>query len=344
MVQHYRVGVEISDASQLKLGRARELFEEAAQLIEDWADAADFEILISKSDGGRSCDIRTVVGSFPDCSHLQMLTGDILHNLRSAHENLLYGIFQFHNSGKKVPRWLKFPYSTAPQDWLRQRSQLAQLMPRKTLDRIRRIQPYTDRPDGILTSSTYIKSAALRSIALLNNDDKHKDSHRCRVERHEYGSRSPIRFGGDADMLSVHRADPAEYLDGSEPSLRATQSDPDGKIVAWPIAYGLRVALVDANGVSEPYLSSLEILIAQAVFNLSFVGLGENGAQRIPLRFQDRPFDVTSVNLDGNPEPCIAADSDSFGAGMDDLPPWRPHRHLAPEYRGAFGTGRFSQY
>ncbi len=89
----------------------------------------------------------------------QVITGEIVHNLRSALENLVW-LIAYRNSGQEVKQ-TQFPISESREDFDEQRQRRLRGLTSKQVAIIEQVQPYHGNP-------------WLRWLAQLSNPDKHR--------------------------------------------------------------------------------------------------------------------------------------------------------------------------
>jgi hypothetical protein len=151
----------------LKLGRAEEHFSTVKSDLIAWKESQPY-IVTKKSDanGSRHSLIIEIKGS-PPLDRCSVVSGDCIHNLRAALDNLVYAVAVQESGADPPPKFmdLQFPITDTPRGFADKKWRIASLSDR-TQTRIERAQPY-NRPHTELPP-------LLRLLSDFDNTDKHR--------------------------------------------------------------------------------------------------------------------------------------------------------------------------
>ena len=157
---------------QLKLARAETYARALADSIQNWTAANEFRARCELREG--RLGFRLVLEDFDEAPPLDewgLTTGDCVHNLRSALDNLAFALSRLVQDPPPRPRNISFPIYAEQRAFVeRGKPRLAQ-MPAQAADLIERLQPF--QRDGSAEQGTP-EQDALVLLQGLNNADKHQ--------------------------------------------------------------------------------------------------------------------------------------------------------------------------
>jgi hypothetical protein len=151
----------------LKLSRAEEHFNTFKLEVKEWKDSGPY-VMSRKSDAGgrRHSQIIQIIKPAP-VDRWALIAGDVVHNLRSVLDNLIYAI-AVRESGRNPPpkaRDLQFPVASTFERFEDKRRRRIATLSDKVQTRIERAQPY-NRPHPQVPP-------LLALLSELDNLDKH---------------------------------------------------------------------------------------------------------------------------------------------------------------------------
>lgn len=151
----------------MKLGRAEEHFSTIKGDLMAWKQTQPYTVSrTSDPEGGRHALIVEIKGQ-PPLDRLSVVTGDCVHNLRSALDNVVYAVAVEESGADPPPGFtdLQFPIADTGVKFAKQSRRIARLSA-KAQSRIVAAQPY-NRPHAELPP-------LLRLLADFDNADKHR--------------------------------------------------------------------------------------------------------------------------------------------------------------------------
>jgi len=137
-----RAGVDFTSRGELKYARAVHLANELRGRIDEWSAAETLLARIEQVDD-HTFEFKAVVKREPPIDEWSLVLGDALHNLRSALDNVTWGLANLDGMEPKVPTQVTFPLTKNEPDW-EKRIQSLESIPAVYLDRIRKLQPWID--------------------------------------------------------------------------------------------------------------------------------------------------------------------------------------------------------
>ena len=161
------IGPEFASAF-LKLSRAKEHFDTVKTELILWAQTDPYLVFRKSNVDGSHHSLFVELKERPPLDKLSLLTGDCIHNLRSALDNLVYAV-AIKVSGSNPPPnsdTLQFPIADTREAFTKQAWRLGPIKEPELVARFKRAQPY-NRPHPQLPP-------LLRLLADFNNADKHR--------------------------------------------------------------------------------------------------------------------------------------------------------------------------
>lgn len=196
---------------EAKLERARAHLEDLRSHIGAWLATQPYRIDSVIADDRLSYRVYLRLDTPPPLVEWATITGDCLHNLRSALDAAVWDLAHGNGGAPTNPRALQFPFAESPEDWLdRSRRMLAGLST-EVLQRIENVQPYNHTTGNGRIS-------ALSLLNTLSIDDKHRAGVAATINPTEASRRGQIQFESDA-AAARHRPENArmqlEMRDGA---------------------------------------------------------------------------------------------------------------------------------
>ena len=152
---------------RLKIARAKEHFGTLDTEITAWVGTRPIAITKEKDAEGRCHTVFAEVVNPPALNRWSLISGDCVHNLRSALDSLLYGI-AIHETGLNPPpneKAIQFPITSSPDKFSEQKSRI-KLFSATVQSEIEKVQPYNEPQLEF--------PPALDLLGTLNNLDKHR--------------------------------------------------------------------------------------------------------------------------------------------------------------------------
>jgi hypothetical protein len=181
---------------ELKIGRARLHGQTLRDSIEVWLNKKPLTATSEFIEG--RFGYRLVVdqfGSPPLLEHWALLVGDCVHNLRSALDNLVYGLARLKADPPSDPRGIQFPIFTSKEAFEKSgavKSTLQQL-PHRAAELVTAWQPFhRETPD-------HIAADALNLLNHLSNQDKHRLPQVVLLSINQRDHQVQLRFDSDED-------------------------------------------------------------------------------------------------------------------------------------------------
>lgn len=159
------VGAEFA-CSRAKLGRAKEHLDVIDREIQKWTNSKP--CIIHKEANPEAGNYSFWVEIVKDAPlfRLSLITGDFVHNLRSALDNMVWEFSVCHTGpSPPKPTRIQFPIADDPDAFLRERSRISSLSA-QVQARIERAQPYNRRHAELPPLLTLVRD--------FNNLDKHR--------------------------------------------------------------------------------------------------------------------------------------------------------------------------
>lgn len=183
---------------RLKLDRAAEHLETLNLEIRGWVQTDPIAITKEKDAEGRRHTVFAEILKAPPLSRWSLISGDCVHNLRSALDSLLYAI-AVHQTGKNPPadeKVIQFPITNSPEAFESQRYRIKSLSPTVQAE-IECAQPYNwPHPKHL---------PMLEMLTILNNLDKHRMLNVVAAVPHAAGIEMLASSGLAVTSVDVHR-------------------------------------------------------------------------------------------------------------------------------------------
>ena len=200
---------------RLKIGRAKEHLVALETELRAWVGTNPMAIAKEKDPEGRRHTVFAEVVNPPPLNRWSLISGDCIHNLRSALDSLLYGI-AIHETGLNPPAdetALQFPITISPAKFKEQKSRIKSLSPAVQSD-ILKVQPFNvPHPEH---------PPVLELLGLLNNFDKHRTINVMAAIPHN-ASIEMIHSDNVATSVTVYRT----VVEGKTEILSFTMEPPD---------------------------------------------------------------------------------------------------------------------
>ncbi|WP_434080513.1 hypothetical protein [Sanguibacter sp. Z1732] len=269
-----RAGKEISNSANARLRRAKFLYQELIEMLDRWRSTEPLTVRRVYGTNERTLDIYASLEPTLDLDAVGVVYGDLLHNLWSSHENLFHDILKLPGVSPSSGNHY-FPACSTEKGW-ENFAKRYQDIPPVLLERIRRLQPYTDKRIDGTTDERYIKSSATYAMRGENNAYKHKSVAECIILRHEFYA-GPTRWQGGEPTFWEASPDSDPFID--EP-FRTMSVSNGGRILAYPIGVGVQVCVRNpVTGDLEPLVQSAATAVSQADFNIKAVCMGFDAAR-----------------------------------------------------------------
>jgi hypothetical protein len=224
-------GVDFTNRGELKYARAAHLANELRGRIDEWAAAETLLARVQMVDV-HTVEFRLILRREPPVEEWSLILGDVLHNLRSVFDNVVWALATLDGAAPKHPSQVTFPVTRDQPDWDKRTGTLESI-PVDLLERIRALQPWAsgvdreesllwllhrfdiiDKHQGLITASLHLKRLLTGGInfghASVEAMDKSPLSYETR--------KTPVPFEDGALLLTVRSASQTLTVD---PDYRA---------------------------------------------------------------------------------------------------------------------------
>jgi hypothetical protein len=197
---------------ELKIARARQHGQALRDSIEEWLGKKPLTATSEFIEGRMG--YRLVVDQFsspPLLEHWALLVGDCVHNLRSALDNLVYGLARLKVDPPNDPRAIQFPIFTSREAFEKSnavKSTLAQL-PDRAAEIVTAWQPFHRK------SPDHISADALNLLHHLSNQDKHRLPQVVLLSVNQRDHEVRLKFDSDEDARAFIGGPPKVELRAS---------------------------------------------------------------------------------------------------------------------------------
>jgi len=131
----------------LKIGRAEEHFNRVKAELTAWKNTNPYVVTRKRDTDGTRHSLVVDISKPPPLDHWALLTGDCVHNLRSALDSAVYALAVKESGSNPPPNFdaLQFPITDAPKKFAGQVKRRLTLLSTQAQARIERAQPYNRR-------------------------------------------------------------------------------------------------------------------------------------------------------------------------------------------------------
>lgn len=279
----------VSASAEQKFRQAMRHRAAIVEAITDWQAKATMRVTAGLVDDGYAFEVRTRVEPPLNLNRQAHLLGDFVHNLRSSLNHLVMDLARDAGAEEREIARLEYPNAKTEREWRKARRKLAAI-PDHIVERIRRLQPFTDRAIDGTTSQDYIERSVINTLIDYDNDDKHRTSLSCLVYRSENRSQPNVIW--QEDERGAERALPLrptidslgmEYTDFSHLNTDVYFRYHSTRPITWS-ASPLRVkfqilASSERRPEHTPLIPLVGMLAIQVRFNLDAVYYGPEAAR-----------------------------------------------------------------
>jgi hypothetical protein len=173
---------------------------------------------------------------FPPPLSIGATVGDVLHNLRSALDNITWHLVKMHNPMPSQPRQVQFPITYSSRGFEKEVAARLPGLPREATDALRRLQPWywPEEARRVLGDDAAghedVEASPLAQLHRLSNEDKHRAIHALTV----YAGLNWIG-APEEGAVTILRGDPPPWAPGDV-------------VVRWQLADGVPVESYSPNG------------------------------------------------------------------------------------------------
>lgn len=289
----FRPGVELSRVAEQKLRRAREHAAELSRIVEEWRSVAGLQVERRMSEDRHSVDLYARLSSIPDLDRLASIAGDVLHNLRTAHDAVVWDLAHVGGRMPRDEKRVHYPVCLTEKAW-RLAARDLDTVPEVALERIRRLQPFTDTDDP-----EWQRDTPLNALHVANIHDKHRAALACTVRREEFTVsawtfRGQPEYAGLDGELTFVEADPDADPTAMEPFLTLRSGAPFGS-TRLPLHVRVHVLIRVGSAEPRPLLPFIATLVVQTQFNLYGIYYGVETARELiapQLHDRDAEYDL----------------------------------------------------
>jgi hypothetical protein len=260
----YIPGVDISTWPELKFSRAMKLMRELESELHLWAISAGLRYESSVGPSGNSVVVILRTKRNPPTELWSLLMGDMLHNLRSSLDALVWELAHVDGAAPTKPTQVQFPCCSTAAEWDKQVNGPLASLPARAVQRIREVQP-------IGTSDGTIPLPWL--LHRLDIQDKHQSMITSRVQVNHVvidgmsftyadpNANPHVEVGGPAEQAAVEDGAVCLQIMGGAP-IKDVQGSPKRIGLAWYLEF---------NGQSFEMLPLLNNLVLQVRGTLDYV-------------------------------------------------------------------------
>jgi hypothetical protein len=196
-------------AVELKIGRARLHGQTLRDSIEEWLNKKPLTATSEFIEGRTG--YRLVVDEFsspPLLEHWALLVGDCVHNLRSALDNLVYGLARIKADPPRDPRSIQFPIFASREAFQKSGAARATLeqLPARAAELVTAWQPFHR------DSAAHIAADALNLLHHLSNQDKHRLPQVVLLSVNQRDHEVQLKFDSDEDAQAFVSGPPKVEL------------------------------------------------------------------------------------------------------------------------------------
>lgn len=183
---------------QLKLSRAEKQINDLSLSVSQWIDSNP--MLLKTVYLENKLGYNLIIDKLPnkhDLNEFGILTGEIIHNLRTSLDNLAFSLAKLYNNPPKNERSLSFPIYTNEtkfiKDWgKKNKKQFSSLV----FELIKKIQPFNRNNDAVEGNPDIDPLIILHEIS---NQDKHRTPHVTFIKPKNMDFSSCFKFNSEAD-------------------------------------------------------------------------------------------------------------------------------------------------
>ena len=239
---------------RLKIERAKEHCAALDAEVVAWVATKPITMTKEKDPDGRRHALVAEIVTPPLLDRWALMSGDCVHNLRSALDSLLYGI-AIHETGLNPPKdeaRLQFPITSSPEEFEVQKKRRLCSLSAAVQSEIEKAQPYKNPHQEF--------PPVLELLGSLNNFDKHRTLHVVAAVPHA-ASISDIVSTGDATItVSVYRT----IITGRTEILSFTIEPPNPDL-AYKYEAQITICIAHSPGPSKSPFSQLAAVLASLI-------------------------------------------------------------------------------
>lgn len=242
---------------QLKLGRAHIQLQALGMLISGW---------VSRNPITADCELREgrlgfklIQNKFTEPPPLEewgLIAGEIIHNIRSSLDNLVYALARTHRDPPNKPQRLAFPIYQDKAEFKKNGRRNIDQLPSAAADLIEKIQPFNR--DG----SPALNIPDRDPLVLLNNlsnADKHRVPHLVLIAPTEISHNVSVQFYSEDDAMANTPPDVEAWAGPLDPNVVLLEYKTNRPIASVSGKYEGR-AIVTIVSHCEPITETLQAL------------------------------------------------------------------------------------
>jgi hypothetical protein len=245
--------MDTASSWRLKIERAKEHCAALDAEVIAWVATKPITMTKEKDPEGRRHALVAEIVTPPPLDRWALMSGDCVHNLRSALDSLLYGI-AIHETGLNPPKdeaRLQFSITSSPEKFEEQKNRIRTLSAAVQTE-IEKAQPYQNPHPEF--------PPVLELLGFLDNIDKHRTLHVVAAVPHA-ASISDIVSTGDATItVSVYRT----IITGKTEILSFTIEPPNPDL-AYKYEATITICVAHSPGPSKSPFSQLAAVLASLI-------------------------------------------------------------------------------
>lgn len=133
-------GINFTNRAELKYARAAHIANELRGRIDEWS-ASEPVVARVHVVSPHEFQMRAVVRHVPPVDEWSLIAGDAIHNLRSAFDNLMWGLANLDGAQPRRPTKVAFPLTSTQEDWRKTVKNLESVPP-VIVERLQSLQPW----------------------------------------------------------------------------------------------------------------------------------------------------------------------------------------------------------
>lgn len=249
----------------MKVSRAENHIAELQGRVNTWLASDPISHRAAINEDRLGWTLHLVVRQAPPVEEWATIVGDVVHNLRTALDALVWTLATADGCEPRRPTQVQFPIVANPDDWDAEARRRLTDLPAKHVDRIKNLQPF-NHPAGEEHQN------ALALLHQLDIDDKHKAGLTARVTPAGVEHEGHVEFYSDeaAARNVPPRTIVHEPVIGSDALLIEESTDDPINTVKGNFRLSLTLAVQTRHG-ALPLFETLQALHAATVTTLGIV-------------------------------------------------------------------------